>query len=111
MSDDEEPQRSAELEKLYVGMRTAEFFAMSEAEMERAVALLLAADEGTASVNEMSFLMELDRRATKRHTAQVEAYAKKLDWLTRWLVGLTVALVVLTLVLIGLELGVITAGH
>jgi hypothetical protein len=44
MSDDEvttaEPQRSAEVEALYEGMRTAEFFAMSDADMERAVELL-----------------------------------------------------------------------
>src|SRR4051812_14839075 len=48
------------------------------------------------------YAAELDRRATEGHTAQVEAYADKLDRLTVWLVTLTIVLVGQTTVLLAI---------
>ena len=88
-------QRPPELVNPYRGLRMGEFFAMSDAEMERAVELLLADDRGLMGFSALEFLEELDRRATKRHTKQVEEYAKRLDRLTIWLVVLTAVLIIL----------------
>jgi hypothetical protein len=72
------PQSSPELEKLWRGPQLGEFFAMDDAAMERVVELLLAEDQGYMAFSALEFLEELDRRATRHHATQVEAYAKNL---------------------------------
>src|SRR5215204_780157 len=95
-----ESVRSPELERLYDGLQMGEFFAMDNADLERAAQLLIGDADGYMGFTALHYLEELDRRATNRHAKQVEAYARRLDWLTRWLVGLTVVLVILTVALI-----------
>jgi hypothetical protein len=104
-------QRSPELERLRRGLQLGEFFAMSDAQMERAAELFMADNPGYMGFSAPRYHVELDRRATIRQTKKVEARAKRLEVLTKWLVGLTVVLVVLTGVLVTVELGTIGADH
>jgi hypothetical protein len=103
MSEKFSTEDQAFLKNLRRGLTMGEFFALSDADVERAAQLLMADENGYMGFGPLHFLEELDRRATDRHANQVEIYAERLDKLTRWLAALTIALLILTALLLVFE--------
>jgi hypothetical protein len=80
-----------------------EFYAMTDAQRQEAAELLIANDQGYLGYSADDYLAEIDRRVFRRHTAEVGAYAERLDGFTRGLLAFTLVIVLQTTALIGLE--------